>query len=1134
MSDIAKQITELSVEKRQLLERYLKSAGLNLTDAIIIPQRRDTNKFPLSYAQERIWFMDQLEPNRAIYNMPDTHSFKGALDLEALERSLSELVRRHEILRTTFALVEGTPVQVIAGPARLRLAVVELSGLGAEARASEAQRLANEEAQEPFDLSRGPLFRMRLLRLGEAEHVLLLTMHHIISDGWSLGVLGRELATLYEAYQAGASSPLAELPIQYADFAVWQREWLRGAVQEKQLGYWREQLGGELPVLELPADRPRPARQRYRGAAANIEVSAELSGRLQELGREGGATLFMTLLAAFKVLLWRYSGQAEILVGTPIANRNRAETENLIGFFVNTLVLRTQVSGGESFRELLAQVRETTLGAYEHQDVPFEKLVEELQPERSLSHQPLFQVLFTLQEGGELKLSGLEWGWIETKIDIAKFDLSFFISETDSGLYCWFEYDTDLFESQTIDRMLKHYVRVLEEVTANPQVQLNKLPLLTEEEYAQLREWNQTATEYGRYQCLQQLVEAQAAQQPEAVAVEYGKEQINYAELNRRANRLAHYLRRQGVGLETRVGVLLERSVEFIVALLGILKAGGAYVPLDGAYPKQRLQFMLKDAGVRLLLTAHDQPEVATDETEIVYLDSGAEMFDGESHDNPEMVTSAENLAYVMYTSGSTGQPKGVGVTHRAINRLVRNTNYVQFHHSDRIAQTTNAAFDVSTFEIWGALLNGACLVVLAKETVLSPSELKRAIAKQQISVMFLVTALFNQMAQSVPGAFASLRYLVFGGEASEAQSVKRVLDHGKPKHLLNGYGPTEATTFATWYEVDKVAATARTIPIGRALANTEVWVLDKQGQLAPVGVVGELYIGGDALAREYLGRPELTAEMFVPHPYSSEPGAQLYRTGDLVRYLCDGNLEFLKRLDHQVKIRGFRVELGEIEAALNQYWAISESVVIDSDDLATGTRLIAYIVPEEGVEPTPQELYSFLKEKIPSYMIPSVFVTITEVPLTPNGKVNRRELPLPEINETVANIDFVAPRSPLEEILAGIWREILGIPQVGVKSNFFDLGGHSLMATRVLSQIRERCGIELPLRVLFESPTISGLAHHIETVQSKDTELIRMINMLESMENISEEEVTALLGGFAQSGNQAPKARNIIARGKR
>ncbi len=1113
MSDIAKQITQLSVEKRQLLDRYLKSAGLNLTSAAIIPQPRDTNKFPLSFAQKRLWFLDQLEPNRPIYNLPDSHSFTGPLDLKALEHSLSEIVRRHEILRTTFQIVDGEPVQVIAAPQAMALDVIDLSASPEAERETEAQRLANEEAQQPFDLSRGPLFRVRLIRLGEAEHVLLLTMHHIISDGWSMGVMARELGVLYEAYKAGQSSPLPELPIQYADFAVWQREWLQGEMLEQQLAYWRQQLGGELPELELPVDRPRPARQSYRGAAENIELSDEVRRRLKGIGRESGATLFMTLLAAFNVLLWRYSQQAEILVGTPIANRNRAETENLIGFFVNTLVLRTKLRGAETFRELLEQVRETTLGAYEHQDVPFEKLVEELQPERSLSRHPLFEVLFTLQDGGELNLSGLELTWMDTESDIAKFDLSFFISETDTGLYAWFEYDIELFEASTIARMLKHFEMLVEGIAANPEARLYELPLLTKEEQEQLREWNQTATEYGREQCVHQIVEMQAAQTPDEVAVVYRKEEINYRELNERANQLAHYLRRRGVGPDVRVGVLLERSVDFILSLLGILKAGGAYVPLDGAYPKQRLQFMLADAGVGLLLTEAGQPEVveAGAATEVVYINSARELFAQESRANPETETHPENLAYVMYTSGSTGQPKGVAVPHRAINRLVRNTNYVQLQSSDRVAQASNASFDAATFEIWGALLNGACLVVLGKETVLAPQELKRAIAAQQISALWLTTTLFNQMVQSVPEAFAQLRYLLFGGEASDAQAVRRLLEHGNPEQLLNGYGPTEVTTFTTSYVVSDVAAGARTLPIGRALSNSEVWVLDQHGQAAPVGVVGELYIGGDGIAREYLGRPELTAEKFVPHPYSSVPGARLYRTGDLVRYLSDGSLDFLKRMDHQVKIRGFRVELGEIEAALDQYWAISESVVIDRNDLDTGTRLIAYIVPEEGVEPTSSELYTFLKEKVPSYMIPSVFVTIKELPLTPNGKVNREALPLPALSE-IANTNFVAPRTPVEETLAGIWRETLGLAQVGVESNFFDLGGHSLMATRVASQIRERCGIELPLRVLFESPTIAALAHHLEAAQSKDTELARILNMLQNVENISEEEVTALL----------------------
>jgi amino acid adenylation domain-containing protein len=1112
MTDIAKQITELSAEKRQLLERYLKSAGLDLTNAVIMPQRRDTNKFPLSFAQERIWFMDQLEPNRSIYNLPDTHYFKGPLDLEALERSLSEIVRRHESLRTTFQTVNGDPMQVIAPPQPLSLQVVDLTALPPQERQAEAQRLADDDAQRPFDLSTGPLFRVQLVRLAEEDHLLLITMHHIVSDGWSIKLLGHELASLYNAYRAGEDSPLSALPIQYADFAVWQREWMRGEQLEKQLEYWREQFGGELPEMELPMDHARPARQSYRGAAEALEFGPDVLRRLKEIGRECKATFFMTALALFDVLMWRYSGQSDLLIGTPIANRNRRETEGLIGFFVNTLVLRAKMNGNSTFREFLDQVRETTLRAYEHQDVPFEKLVEALQPARSLSRHPLFQVLFTHQDGGELKLSGLELTWMDTENEIAKFDLSFFVSESKNGLYVWFEYDVELFERPTIARMLKHFGVLLKGIVENPDARLSELPFLTDEEQQQLREWNQTTTEYGRDLCLQQIVEAQAAQQPDKVALVHGKEQITYPELNERANQLAHYLREHGVGLNVRVAVLMERSVNFIVAMLGIIKAGGCYVPLDGTHPRQRLQFMLEDAGARLLLTEPKQPEVTASGCEIVYFDSARELLANMNRENPENVNRAEDYAYVMYTSGSTGQPKGVGVTHRGINRLVRNARSVKFEHSDRVAQTSNMSFDAATFEIWGALLNGATLIILPKETVLSPLELKRETAKQKISVMFLTTALFNQMAQSIPEAFSSLRYLVFGGEASDAQATKRVVDRGKPQHLINGYGPTESTTFTTTYEVDEVAPSWRSLPIGQAVSNTEVWVFDRQGQLVPIGVAGELYLGGDGMARDYLGLPELTAERFVPHPFSDEPGARLYRTGDLVRYLEDGNLEFLKRMDHQVKVRGFRVELGEIEAALDQYWAIAESVVIDNDDLPGGTRLIAYIVPEEGVEPTSAELYAFLKEKIPSYMIPSIFVTLKQIPLTPNGKMNRAELPVPQLSEDGASANFVAPRTPLEETLAGIWRETLGVAQVGVESNFFDLGGHSLLATRVVSQIREQFGVELPLRVLFESPTIAGLSQHLDAVQVKDTQLSRILDMLENVENISEEEVTALL----------------------
>jgi len=825
----------------------------------------------------------------------------------------------------------------------------------------------------------------------------------------------------------------------------------------------------------------------------------------------------MTLLAAFNLVLWRYTRQQDILVGSPIANRNRTEIEGIIGFFVNSLVLRSTVNPEMSFREFLAQVRETTLGAYGHQDVPFERLVEELQPERSLNRQPLFQVLLTLQTWEETHLEGLELTFMNTRREVTKFDLSLFLSETDSGLYSWFAYNSDLFDGPTIARLLKHFHTLLEGIAANPEARLSELPLMTKEERQQLEQWNQTQSEYEREKCVHQLFELQAARQPNAVAVVHGEKQISYGELNRRANQLAHYLRAHGVGLETRVGVLMERSANWILALLGILKAGGVYVPLDGSYPAGRLRFMLDDADIRLLLTERGQPQIEA--SEVVYLDQGWEWLENESAENPENLTQAENLAYLMYTSGSTGQPKGVGVPHRAINRLVRNTNYVKFDENDRVAQISNASFDAATFEIWGALLNGSRLVILEKEMALSPKELGKQLIEHEISVMFLTTALFNQTALSRPEIFASLKYMIFGGDAVDPRAVQRVLEEGKPQHLVNGYGPTEGTTFTTCYDAQAAGIGARTIPIGQPISNTEVWVLDQQSRIVPVGVPGELCIGGDGLARGYMGRPELTAEKFVPHPYSRNPGARLYRTGDLVRYREDGNIEFLKRMDQQVKVRGFRVELGEIESTLNQYWAVVESVVVDRKDDSGDTRLIAYIVPEQGVEPASLELLTFLQEKLPSYMLPSAFIAIKEIPLTPNGKVDRRALPAPEQIGASTGAGFIAPRTEMEQLVAEIWRETLGVTQVGVESNFFDLGGHSLLATRVMNRIRERCGVELPLRVLFEFPTVVSLAAKIDAARPKETELSRILDILVNMENISEEEVTTLL---AQAESQS------------
>jgi amino acid adenylation domain-containing protein len=1119
VSDVSSRIASLSPQERAALVMQLKRKAQEVekSDDHAIPRRQNRMEAPLSFAQQGLWFVHQLDPATTAYNLPFYYRLTGQLDTAALARALNHIIHRHEILRTVFTEKGHTVVQTVLPAFQVELPLIDMTAFSRAEAEREIQCFIDSETDRPFNLAEGPLLRARLLKLSEDEHGFLLVIHHIVTDGWSMDLFLEELVTVYEAYTADQPSPLQELPVQYGDFAAWQRKVLSGSTLEAQLTYWKRQLGGELPLLELRTDHTRPLRPAYHGADEWFDATQDLTEKLNELSRNTGATLYMTLLAAFLTLLHKYTQQEDIVVGAPIAGRNHAQIENLIGDFVNTLALRTDLSGNPTFRELLAHVREVALGAYEHQDIPLERLVEELQPQRNTGRQPFFQVTFNLQNSRPeepaatgLKITLQDFG------NQARFDLEFHLWVVPEGLAGPLVYNTALFEKASIARMLTHFQTLLEEIVANPDAKLSELRMLTGAEEEQLHQWNQTTTDYGRDECVHQLVEGQAAAQPDAVAVVYGKQQLSYRELNERANQLAHYLRRRGVGLEVRVGVQMERSVEFVVALLAILKAGGAYVPLDGMYPKQRLQFMLEDAGVQVLLS--DADETASG-VEVLNLARAEELLAAESLENLENLTGAEDLAYVMYTSGSTGQPKGVAIPHRAINRLVRQTNYVKFAATDRVAQTSNASFDAATFEIWGALLNGARLIVLAKETVLTAVELKRAVAAQRISVMFLTTALFNQMAQSIPEAFGRLRYLVFGGEASDAQAVRRVLEAGKPEHVVNGYGPTEATTFTVAYDAQEVAGGLRTLPIGRVLSNSEVWVLDQELRLAPVGVVGELYIGGDGIAREYLGQAELTAEKFVPHGYSAAPGARLYRTGDLGRYLSDGTLEFVKRIDHQVKIRGFRVELGEIEAALNEYWAVTDSVVVDREDAFGGTRLIGYVVPEEGVEPTSAELYAFLKEKIPAYMLPSVFVMINELPLTPNGKVNRSALPVPELSDEEAKPNFVAPRNALEEKLAGIWQEILGLPQVGVESNFFDLGGHSLMATRVVSQIRERCGVEMPLRMLFESPTIAELARYLETSQSKETELARIMSMLENVESISDEEVTVLLAQAGSAG---------------
>jgi amino acid adenylation domain-containing protein len=1041
---------------------------------------------PLSFAQQRLWFIDQFEPDTNLYNIPAAVRLSGALDVEALERTLSEVVRRHEALRTTFDEVESQPVQVIHEAQEMTLPLIDLTGLEARAREEQVRHMAAAEAARPFNLSVGPLLRVTLLKLDEMEHVVLLTMHHIVSDGWSMSILISEVAALYEAYMQGGESPLAEMEVQYGDFAVWQREWLSGEVLEEQLGYWREQLGDAPAVLELPTDYPRPAVQSHHGASESLALSMELSEQLRGMSRREGATLFMLLLAAWQVLLYRYTGQEDIVVGSPIANRNRKETEGLIGFFVNTLVLRTDLTGRPSFREVLRRVREVCLQGYAHQDVPFEKLVEEMRVERDLSHAPLFQVVFSMLNtpSQEMELKGLSLSPVDGGEDtIAKFDLMLYMHERGGQIYGSIGYNTDLFEGETIMRMAGHLANLLTGIAAQPERAIDSVSLLSAGEEQQLLvEWNDTFYDYPRHSSIQQLFEAQAGRTPDSLALSYEDKRLTYSELNARANQLAHYLRSLGVESEDKIGLCLERSPEMVIAMLGILKAGGAYLPLDPQYPTERLAFMIEDASMRVLLTqdsllGHLPPH----EAKVLRMDSDRALFSAHSEENPQCLTRAEQLAYVIYTSGSTGQPKGVCVTHRAVIRLVCDTNYVQLNERDRIAQVSNSSFDAATFEVWGALLLGGQLVGISKEVALSPTEFAAQLEQQGVTTMFLTTALFNQMSRSVPEAFRSMRYLLVGGDAVDPRWAREVLKRGAPGHLLNGYGPTENTTFSVCYEIKEVAEGATNIPIGMPINQTQCYVLDARQRLVPIGVVGELYLGGDGLARDYLKRPGLTAERFVPHPFSEKAGERLYRTGDLVRRRMDGNLEFIGRMDEQVKLRGFRIELGEIEAVLNKHPSIKECAVVAREQDDGDKRLIAYLVSTDEQEAGSSEIRAYLAERLPDYMIPSAFVRLEQMPLTANGKLDRRALPAPEDGRLETGGGYIAPRTPLEEVLTNIWAEVLRVEGVSVEANFFELGGHSLLATQVISRIREACQVELPLRTLFESPRVSELAVSIE-----------------------------------------------------
>ncbi|HZH16543.1 MAG TPA: amino acid adenylation domain-containing protein, partial [Archangium sp.] len=1070
---------------QQLAFRIESALGGDSSLPALRPAPRDGNP-PLSFAQQRLWFLDQLEPGSTSYNMPAALRLVGPLDTSALQRAFSELTRRHEALRTTFSTENGTALQLIHPAAELPLTWVDLSALPEASREAEARRLATEEAARPFELARGPLLRTTLLRLDEQQHVLLMTMHHIVSDGWSMGVLVREVAALYQAFVSGRPSPLPELPLQYADYALWQRSWLHGEALDSQLSWWKQHLAGAPHALELPTDFPRPPAQSFRGSLVELRLPQALSESLAALCQKEGVTSFMALLAAFQTLLARYSGQEDVVVGSPIAGRRFSELEGLIGFFVNTLALRSRLEPGTSFRQLLQRVREATLGAYAHQDVPFEKLVEELQPQRDSSRAPIFQVMFALQntplDSGTTDNTGLSIRPLEVESRTAKFDLSLSLSDSPSGLLAQLEYNTDLFREDTARRLLSYLQVLLEGALSNPDTLLSALPLLPEAERHQLLvDFNDTRVDYPRDACVHHLFEAQARRTPDAIALVSEHQHLTYRQLDESANQLAHHLLSLGVGPHSLVALCLGRSFDVVVSILATLKAGAAYVPLDPSYPRERSALILEDCQPQVLLAhSHLLHELPAHSARVVCLDSERHAFSSLPTHAPSVPVSALHLAYAMFTSGSTGRPKGVMIQHRGIVRLLLGVDYTHFGPDEVFIQLAPLAFDASTFEIWGALLHGARLV-LPPEGTRSFEDIARVLQHHGVTAVWLTAALFEQMALSFPDVIASIPRVLAGGDVLNPARMRAILARGA--HVVACYGPTESTTFASSSLLCRPEDVGPSVSIGRPHANTTVYLLDASLRPVPLGAPGELYIGGDGLAWGYMRRPELSAERFLPDPFSSEPGARMYRSGDMARWLPDGRLDFLGRRDTQVKLRGFRIELGEVEATLSLHPSVHEVTTLVREDVPGDKRLVAYVVPAPGHSLEVDSLRSFLKQRLPEYMVPSAFVPLEALPLSPNGKVDRKALPTPDASSRLASQrPFVAPSTATQQQLASLWAELLNVEQVGLYDDFFSLGGHSLLATRLVSRLRSSFQVELPLRALFEASSLEQLASRIES----------------------------------------------------